>query len=423
MKYASQFSSRRTVAWLSAGLLALSVVACEQAPPETRSAGEACVVTSECESNLCYEATCLEPERDDDRDGLTNTLESRFGTDPFNYDTDGDGLSDLHEIRDLSTPADEDGDTVIDALESLIAETGQDGADPDGDCLTDQKDPNNTVSAPKAEVADFRNRACCCFGPCDKFGVTENKELVPGGGDPILVEVANDCTDDVRESGDLGCVLNYPWVNADDDGDLVDNACDPCPSLTGWLDDDYPNDSDKDSVWDCEDNCPPVEGQDTWNGVDPVTGVQADTDGDGIGDACDPDIDGDAYDNEADNCPYVQNPEQGDTNGDGLGDGCDPATMLEDLDGDGTLNLLDCAPDDPELPNADAIPCGPQNTCGDNGCDGVCGTCQSDEACVDDVCVATCVRSVLRARRAVTMAAAGSAVSAKATRSAPTASA
>lgn len=387
MKYGPYFSRLGTVCCLTAGLLALSAIACEQAPPETRSAGEACVVTSECESNLCYEATCLEPERDDDRDGLTNTLESRFGTDPFSYDTDNDGISDFHEIPNLSEPADEDGDLVIDALESLIAETGADGGDSDKDCLTDQKDPDNAVSAPKAEIVDFRNRACCCFGQCDKFGVTENKEVVAGGGDPIEVLSANDCTDEVRESGELGCVLNHPWVNADDDGDGIDNACDPCPSFTGWLDDDYPNDSDKDSVWDCEDNCPPVEGQDTWNGADPVTGVQADTDGDGVGDACDPNIDGDAYDNEVDNCPYVPNPQQGDVNGDGLGDACDPLFLLTDIDGDGTPNLLDCAPEDAAFA---ATSCGAANTCGDNGCGGVCGTCLSDEACIDEVCVATC---------------------------------
>src|SRR5262249_1128220 len=57
------------------------------------------------------------------------------------------------------------------------------------------------------------------------------------------------------------------------------------------------------------DDCPTV--------FDPA---QADTDHDGVGDACD-------------DCPGVADPEQRDSDGDGLGDACDPCT---DLDGDGS---------------------------------------------------------------------------------------
>jgi hypothetical protein len=50
---------------------------------------------------------------------------------------------------------------------------------------------------------------------------------------------------------------------------------------------------------------------------------QTDTDEDGIGDACDPDDDGDTVNDDIDNCPLVDNPLQEDGDGDGVGDVCD----------------------------------------------------------------------------------------------------
>jgi hypothetical protein len=72
-------------------------------------------------------------------------------------------------------------------------------------------------------------------------------------------------------------------------------------------------DSDGDGIPDSADNCPTVANAD-----------QRDTDGDGLGDACDPDDDNDGVPDAVDNCVLVPNPDQSDVDGDGIGDACDP---------------------------------------------------------------------------------------------------
>ena len=73
-------------------------------------------------------------------------------------------------------------------------------------------------------------------------------------------------------------------------------------------------DHDGDTIDDAIDNCPELANED-----------QADTDGDGVGDACNDadDTDADEYSNSLDNCPDVANPGQEDTDMDGMGDACD----------------------------------------------------------------------------------------------------
>jgi hypothetical protein len=98
------------------------------------------------------------------------------------------------------------------------------------------------------------------------------------------------------------------------------------------------DDTDGDGVPNAQDNCPTV-----FNPARPLDkGVQENSDGDALGDACDPcpfekdvttcsapaavkvDSDGDGIENTADNCPVDANPNQADGDGDGVGDACDP---------------------------------------------------------------------------------------------------
>ncbi|MEJ1222657.1 Calx-beta domain-containing protein [Sediminicola sp. 1XM1-17] len=74
---------------------------------------------------------------DSDNDGLLDGTENTLGTDPNNPDSDGDGIEDGVEVGDdTANPLDEDGDGIIDALDS-------NSMDSDSDGVVDQLDPAN----------------------------------------------------------------------------------------------------------------------------------------------------------------------------------------------------------------------------------------------------------------------------------------
>ena len=122
---------------------------------------------------------------------------------------------------------------------------------------------------------------------------------------------------------------------------------------------DFEPDTDGDTFADVEDNCPAAANAD-----------QADTDGDGQGDACDADDDGDGIDDGPDNCEKTASADQADTDGDGQGNPCDA-----DDDGDGLSDAAEAAlglsPTDPDADddgvNDSADQC-PKTPAAGNGC-------------------------------------------------------
>ncbi len=219
--------------------------------------------------------------------------------------------------------------------------------------------------------------------------VDSNGLIVGDGPDPDsfvdnainggVVVGSGSCTDSdgdgVPDSSD-NCPTVYNPDQADFDHDGMGDACDPDDDNDGLLDVNEPAgcqfnpDCDGDKVSDGNldpdgagpivagpDNCISVPNGPAQAGI-PGVGNQTDTDGDGLGDACDPDIDNDGICNVGgplpggtpgtpaggcvagpkgvDNCPSVANSNQSDIDGDGIGDACDP-----EADGDGYSNATE----------------------------------------------------------------------------------
>lgn len=119
---------------------------------------------------------------------------------------------------------------------------------------------------------------------------------------------------------------------------------------------DSPDDTDGDGITDSEDNCPLVANPD-----------QFDADGNGYGDACETnefpltpcinpyfntlDRDGDGFPDRRDYCPSTPSADNRDSDGDGVGDACDEN---DDFDGDGVVDILDNCPRVPNVDQANA---------------------------------------------------------------------
>lgn len=125
--------------------------------PARRPAGDSCDADNDCVTGLCYVSVCLDPEADDDGDGVVNRLELELGTNPTKADTDGDGKTDRDELDTNLGPVDSDGDGIIDARESSLL-------DSDRDCIPDEADARNDI--PDGESSPLVATLCPQTGVC-----------------------------------------------------------------------------------------------------------------------------------------------------------------------------------------------------------------------------------------------------------------
>ena len=270
----------------------------------------------------------LNPDPDDDNDGVPDT-EDAFPNNANEWvDTDGDGSGN-------NTDTDDDNDGTPDASDAFPL-NNQETTDSDQDGIGDNADPDDdNDNIPDAEDSNSTDpdvdgdQVLDGYDNCPLDANTQQKDSdFDGIGDVCDTDKDNDGVND--DVDNCPAVSNQDQANVD--GDALGDVCD--------------SDDDGDSVNDAMDNCP----------LD-ANGDQLDTDSDGLGNVCDTDDDADGVEDTADNCPLISNQDQLDTDQDQSGNVCD----LDD-DNDGVLDADDAFPLDVfESADSDG------DTVGDNG--------------------------------------------------------
>jgi len=286
---------------------------------------------------------------DSDDDGVPDASDSCPGHDD-NVDTDSDGTADGCDPCPLDFNNDADGDSLCADVDPCPADAAND-ADGDGACGDVDpcpQDPQNDADGdgvcgdidvcPQDPQNDADgdgicgNDDTCALGDdnvdADADGTADACDRCPldpandADGDGVCAD-ADACPLDPLDDidGDGACAESDPCPfdpDDDADGDAVCGDVDPCPN-------EPTNDGDADGFCEAVDNCPFVSNPN-----------QVDADGDGIGDACEPDDDADGVIDDDDNCAFDPNPDQTDSDGDGSGDVCD-----SDVDNDGVPDADD----------------------------------------------------------------------------------
>ncbi len=205
------------------------------------------------------------------------------------------------------------------------------------------------------------------FSPDDDGDGLANIDELINGVNPFI---ADSDGDGVYDGDDVFPASSTEWRDTDGDG-TGDNSDDDIDGdglanddelIVGTSVDDP--DTDDDGIFDGDDCCPTTSNAD-----------QADTDGDGVGDACEDDADGDGL-TDADETRFGTARLDPDTDGDGLGDGTEVAIgsnpLLTDTDGDGIGDAQDICPVDADAAQPDLDHDGAGDVCdADRDGDGV----------------------------------------------------
>jgi hypothetical protein len=266
-------------------------------------------------------------------------------------DLDGDGVGDVCDNCEDTTNSDQndqDSDSIGDVCDNCPATTNPLQQDNDSDTVGNLCD--NCPNTPNTDQTDsdgdsFGN---VCDNCPNKANLAQNDADNDGVGNvcdncPLIAN-----TNQTDSDGDgLGNVCdncpNDSNVNQNDfDGDGLGDACDPDDDNDGVADvndvDDFDpdSDSDGDGLSDDKETGP----DDIYTPGSETDPLNADTDGDGINDGIEdadrdcivdpgetsplnPDSDGDGVNDGSDNCPLTGNADQADSDNDGIGNACD----------------------------------------------------------------------------------------------------
>jgi len=264
-------------------------------------------------------------QADLDKDGLGDACDA---------DDDGDKRCDVAGVSD---PAPRDCTLGPDNCPS-VANPGQENTDATltpPDALGDACDPDDDNDG----IPDLLNQL-----PADNCPRHQNPGQEDGDGDGVG-DACDNCSEipnPGQENSDVGAGNKADTrgdaCDADDDGDGrcdVAGVSDPAPYDCNNGPDNCrtianPNQQDNDSLadeWDPDFPDSPSGPDGIGNVCDNCASVynpsQGNVDGDGFGDACDPDVDDDGRVNGIDNCVFLVNPTQIDANLDGYGNLCD----------------------------------------------------------------------------------------------------